>query len=114
MTVEQDINRKLGAILEFIKSGGLDPKITLSYASELPTASADTMNKIYFVPIQDGTAPNTSEEYITKKDGNNYVWELIGNTSVDLSAYSPIIEISESAYNSLQEKDYNTVYLITD
>lgn len=114
MTVEQDINRKLGKILEFIKSGGLDPKINLSYASTLPTASADTMNKIYFVPIQDGTSPNTSEEYITKKDGNNYVWELIGNTSIDMSQYSPIVEISETDYNALQEKDYDTIYLITD
>lgn len=114
MTVEQDINRKLGKILEFIKSGGLDPKINLSYASTLPTASADTMNKIYFVPSQNPAENNVSEEYITKKDGNNYAWELIGTTSVDLSAYSPIVEISETDYNQLQEKDYDTIYLITD
>ena len=57
MTLEQDINRKLGAILELIQSGVLEP---------------------------------------------------------DLSDYGPIVEISESAYNSLQNKDYDTIYLITE
>ena len=47
-------------------------------------ASASTMNKIYLVPSVNGTK-DVYDEYITIKSGNNYSWEMFGNTDVHLS-----------------------------
>lgn len=63
---------------------------------ELPTASAETMDKIYLVPSTDAKEGNVKDEYITIRtsagDGNNehveYRWEKIGSTDVDLSEYA--------------------------
>lgn len=54
----------------------------------LPTASADTMGKIYLVPIDGGgSGNNVKEEYITIQNGSTYSWEMIGTTEIDLSNY---------------------------
>lgn len=54
----------------------------------LPTASADTMGKIYLVPIAGGgSGNNVKEEYITIQNGSAYAWEMIGTTEIDLSNY---------------------------
>ena len=54
----------------------------------LPTASADTMGKIYLVPIDGGgSGNNVKEEYITIQNGASYAWEMIGTTEIDLSNY---------------------------
>lgn len=55
--------------------------------SSLPTASADTMGKIYLIPISGGAGTNVKEEYITYLDGSTYKWELLGTTQIDLSNY---------------------------
>lgn len=58
----------------------------------LPTASAETMGKIYLVPISGSSARS---EWVTVKDGNTYTWTQIGTTEVDLSDYvklGPIVE----------------------
>lgn len=50
------------------------------------TASADTSGKFYFVyDYHDGK--DTFDEYVTYKSGNDYLWEKIGNTDIDLSNY---------------------------
>lgn len=61
--------------------------MTITKVDELPTASASTLGAIYLVP-KSGDAPDVHDEYITVKEGNNYSWELIGSTSVDMSGYS--------------------------
>ena len=57
----------------------------------LPTASADTMGKLYFVPSSDPKTQNVKDEYITlavtENDTTTYSWELIGSTTLDLTNY---------------------------
>lgn len=60
--------------------------------AQLPAASASTMHKIYLVAQSGGQAGDTYNEYITIDKGasaeTRYVWEKIGDTHIDLSAYS--------------------------
>ena len=57
----------------------------------LPTASASTMGKLYFVPSSDPQTQNVKDEYITlsvtEQDTTTYYWELIGSTEIDLTNY---------------------------
>lgn len=62
----------------------------------LPTASADTMYTIYLIPSQRPETRNAKEEYITIRDGNNYYWEHIGSTSIDLSNYIVLGDVVET------------------
>lgn len=63
-------------------------------ASELPTASASTMYKIYLIPSSQSATQNAKDEYITIRSGAGteadpytYAWEQIGSTAVDLTEY---------------------------
>lgn len=67
-------------------------QFTYETAATLPTASADTMYKIYLVPAtQSGESSNAKAEYITIRSGTEgsytYSWEKIGDTQIDLSGY---------------------------
>ncbi len=57
----------------------------------LPTPSADTMGKVYFVPSADPKTQNVKDEYITlavtEQGTTTYSWECIGSTTIDLSNY---------------------------
>ena len=57
----------------------------------LPTASAATMGKLYFVPSADPQTSNVKDEYITlsvtENNTTTYYWECIGSTSIDLTNY---------------------------
>ena len=57
----------------------------------LPTASAATMGKLYFVPSADPQTSNVKDEYITlsvtEQGTTTYYWECIGSTSIDLTNY---------------------------
>jgi len=57
----------------------------------LPTASADTLNKIYLVPSANPQTQNTKDEYITlmvdEQGTITYNWECIGSTEVNLTNY---------------------------
>lgn len=68
--------------------------------SELPTENISTTT-IYLVPKNPGTTDNYFEEYIRLDSSNGGVWELIGNTSIDLSGYLPLTggDISSESYN---------------
>lgn len=57
-------------------------------ANSLPTASANTLKKLYLVPSSDPKTENIKDEYVTIQSGNNYSWEQIGSTAIDLSNYS--------------------------
>lgn len=58
----------------------------------LPTASADTMYKLYLVPSSDPQSQNIKDEYITYRTGSagnyTYSWEQVGSTAIDLSGYA--------------------------
>ena len=57
----------------------------------LPTASSETMNKIYLVPSTNPDTQNAKDEFITisvtDQGTTTYSWEQIGSTTVDLSGY---------------------------
>ena len=58
--------------------------------SELPTASANTMGKIYLVSHvhnSTGNYADSYDEFITIEKDGAYSWEKIGNTDIDLSGY---------------------------
>lgn len=70
-------------------------QFTYESVASLPTASADTMHKIYLVPSADPQTQNVKDEYITIDYGPaprpyalpRYDWEQIGSTAIDLSGY---------------------------
>ena len=57
----------------------------------LPTPSASTTGKLYFVPSADPKTQNVKDEYITlsvtEGGETTYNWECIGSTTIDLSNY---------------------------
>lgn len=66
-------------------------QFTYEVVQTLPTATADTMHKIYLVPSADPQTQNVKDEYITIDNGTEaqtrYTWEQIGSTAIDLSGY---------------------------
>ena len=80
VTSEGSANASLAAAgVQFIDVSTLPGQV-------LPTASADTMGKIYLVP----QGQNASDWYVTVYDANHdpvYYWKQVNTTSVDLSNY---------------------------
>lgn len=83
--------------------------VKLADGEFLPTADSDTMGKIYLVPHThdddnntDSSAQNFYDEYITictysndeNPQENEYTWEKIGNTDIDLSDYVNYVKTS--------------------
>ena len=62
----------------------------------LPTASADTMNKIYLVPSDNPETQNVKDEYITLENDGVYTWEQIGSTAIDLSDYVTFDDLNDA------------------
>ena len=72
--------------LEGLVTGG----IQIEVVSKLPTASRNTVGKIYFIPHVHGEK-NIYDEYLTiigTDEPTTYSWEKIGNTDIDLSGYA--------------------------
>ena len=88
-------------------------QFTYVSVAELPTASADTMNKIYLVPSTNPKTQNVKDEFITiavtDQGTTTYSWEQIGSTTIDLSGYytsaqtDAAIANALSAYSTTQE-----------
>lgn len=81
--------------------------VVLGDSESLPTASADTLGKIYLVasqnaPTADGAAISGSYvEYMTRKvSDTQYTWEKIGTTAADLSGYVKSVKISGGTYTA--------------
>lgn len=90
--------------VDALVAGMTDPAIVVA----LPVPSEATRKKLYMVGPK-GTAPNVYyEEYLTIRSGNNYVWEQIGSTSIDLTKYYTKEE-SDARY--VQNKD---LYISTE
>lgn len=68
--------------------------IVVEVVETLPTASADTMGKIYMIAQSGGKSDDYYNEYITVRTGEKgsytYAFELIGDTRIDLSGYVPV------------------------
>jgi hypothetical protein len=56
----------------------------------LPTASAETMGKIYLVGPDEN---DNYARYITQQDGSTYEWVPLGTTNIDLSEYAKIEQL---------------------
>lgn len=65
-------------------------------ASTLPTASADTMYKIYLIPSANSQTQNVKDEYITVENSGTYSWEQIGSTTFDASNYVTITALNSA------------------
>lgn len=77
--------------------------------SVLPTASADTMHKIYLVPSADPQAQNIKDEYITIESSGSYTWEIIGSTSIDLSGYVTTTQLNTALAAYTTSADLTTL-----
>lgn len=90
---QTEVNALISAIKQF----------TYELVSELPTASASTMGKIYLVPSAQSAAQNVKDEFITIDNGagatTRYTWEQIGSTSIDLSNYVTIPMLNTALAN---------------
>lgn len=78
----------------------------------LPTASADTLRKIYLVPAANPQTANQIDEYYTQDNGSGasprYTWELFGSAALDLSGY-----VTTTALNAALASYTTTADLIT-
>lgn len=80
----------------YVTSGGVKSYVDAAISSvkqfqyevvtELPTAAAATMGKIYLVKHAHSSS-DSYDEYITIQSNTTYSWEKIGNTDIDLSGY---------------------------
>ncbi len=81
-TINTAIDTKIGALLSIE---------LITVVQSLPTASADTMNTLYFVPESTAATHDKFEVYITVRSGspNNYTydWEKLDPVRIDLSGY---------------------------
>ena len=78
--------------------------------SSLPTASAQTMDKIYLTPS--GTSGVYNMSY-TEFDGSAYSWQDLGTTAIQLSDYATKAELDqlEAEVDGLQNKSGKVVTL---
>ena len=94
-------------------------QFTYQSVAELPTASADTMNKIYLVPSTNPETKNVKDEYITiavtDQGTTTYSWEQIGTTTVDLSGYYTSQQTDAAISNAINTAlaDYSTTTQMT-
>ena len=80
------VDAQVGAINKF------DVKV-LGADEALPTASEETMFVLYLKPDANAEA-DAYIEYITVKSGDEYKWEAIGSTKMDLSDYITETELA--------------------
>ena len=78
-------------------------------ADILPSASADTMGKIYLVPSSDPQVQNTKDEFITIENDGVYSWEQIGSTTIDLSGYVTTQELNAALANYTTSAELTTL-----
>ena len=90
-----EVNQLIAAVQQF----------TYQSVATLPTASADTMNKIYLVPSTNPETKNVKDEFITiattDQGTTTYNWEQIGSTTVDLSGYSTTEQMNAAIANAI-------------
>lgn len=76
--INSAINSKIGSLLS------ID---LITVVASLPTASVDTMNKMYLVAESDAETNDAYEIFITVEDNGTYAWEKVDSARVDFSEY---------------------------
>ena len=80
--INSAIDTKIGSLLSIE---------LITVVASLPTASADTMNKMYLVAESSGKTQDNYEIFITVRTGSagsyNYAWEKVDTCRIDLSGY---------------------------
>ena len=73
-------------------------KLSYVVADVLPSASADTMYKIYLIPSSNPKLGNVKDEFFTIRTESHgeyvYYWEQFGSTSIDLDDYITTEELN--------------------
>jgi hypothetical protein len=102
------ILQKLTALEQKVDSR---PPFVYEVVNSLPTASASTMNKLYFVPANNPGEANIKDEYITvaTTSGNTttYSWEKVGSTAVDVEDVADVL-------TGIEEEELNEIFPIND
>ena len=86
--IKSYVDSQVGAINKF------DVHV-MAEGEELPTASADTMYILYLKPDAD-SASGAYIEYITVKNGEEYSWEAIGSTKMDVTGFVTETALTEA------------------
>ena len=85
---------------------------------ELPTASKDTLGKLYLVPHSHEGTSDIKDEYITYNKGTeeepSYEWEKIGNTDIDLSNYVTNVSYSNKVLSQTKNGSSSTIHTFGD
>lgn len=81
------------------KIGSLLSVELVEVVSTRPTASQDTMNKLYLVPETDAETEDVYEIFVTVEDEGDYTWEKIDSTRIDLSGYALIDHVHGNITN---------------
>ena len=99
--------------IENIISAGLEYVVV----TELPTASAETMGKIYLVAHSHGT-DDIYDEYLTIRTAQSgipvtftYSWEKIGNTDIDLSNYVTDVTLNKQTATAITALNSTSGYI---
>lgn len=87
-------------------------QFTYESVASLPTASSNTMHKIYLVPSSDPQNSNVKDEYITIESSGSYSWEQIGSTAIDLSGYvtTSALNTALASYATTQDLEDSKVF----
>lgn len=87
--------------------------LVIEVVTELPTASASEMGKIYLIADKHGTSDNY-DEYIVVRSGTagsyTYAWEKIGNTDIDLSKYVSDVKWNSGTLQQQKDGTYTNVH----
>lgn len=86
--IKSYVDSQVGAINKF------DVHV-MAAGEELPTASAETMYVLYLKPDADA-ASGAYIEYITVKNGEEYNWEAIGSTKMDVTGFVTETALTEA------------------
>ena len=120
----------------YVTSGGVKDYVDSAIASvnslqyvkldgeSLPTAGPDTMGKIYLVwhdghddTTLDSSAGNMYDEYITFTQGDEYVWEKISNTDINLDGYVYYVKTSgatQGVFTAFTQLGNTLTFTVTD
>lgn len=93
-SINSAIDSKLGALLSIE---------LITVVSSKPTASADTMNKLYLVAESSAQSEDAYEIFITVRTGTSpnysYAWEKVDTARIDLSGYALVDHVHGNITN---------------
>ena len=97
---------------------GFSGELKVEFVTVLPTASETTWftnsHTFYFLKAST-TSGDEYDEYLTRKDGSDYVWEKLGGARIDLSNYYTKSEVDNKFLpTSLGQKIEGSDYISVD